>query len=505
MIRPYRYLARVSVETASPLSIGSGEPDPRFDVLLVRDANDLPCLPATALAGILRRAVGKPVVGSNEAVDLGTALFGQARQAREDYVEGMIEASPVRLTWGCLHDSSDRPVDGLRLGGLSELAKDDVLADALDIQPVKRDHVRLTGQGVAKDRGKFDRGALSVGHRFTFDLEYRSSTENDPHWTRLLDCLSAGSLRLGGGTRRGYGHLKVFRLHTMTVDLTGNGAVDRYLSWPSRLDGQLPSEASAVPLEPGRQAPGTIGVVLQPDDFWRVGGGSEPVSTGKRPREQDTAQPQLLPVTEPCIDWAETGGSATGRPGERARLVIPASGIKGALRHRTVFHFNRFEQQFGDDPGKIAAFEQPPEIDALFGYVREPEPGTEATDGEGGENARAGFVSVRDGILEEEPSYGELWHNGIDRFTGGVRSGVLYGEQLAYGGKIRLAIDVEDVGESGNVGDQARKAFAAALDDLCTGRLPIGAGAAKGHGYVTGEILSADKLKKWVETGEISR
>ena len=49
------HIARFSLQARSALSIGTGGTDGVFDHPIVRDANGLPLIPGTSLAGVLRR------------------------------------------------------------------------------------------------------------------------------------------------------------------------------------------------------------------------------------------------------------------------------------------------------------------------------------------------------------------------------------------------------------------------------------------------------------------
>ena len=98
---PIVCLARVTIETCSALSIGSGAYHPQRDCQVVRDANGLPAVPGTSIAGVLRHLVFD-LVGNEE----GTAeLFGS--------IEG--GPSRVEVSWAHIHDTNDKPVDRLEL------------------------------------------------------------------------------------------------------------------------------------------------------------------------------------------------------------------------------------------------------------------------------------------------------------------------------------------------------------------------------------------------------
>ena len=48
-LRPIRHVARVTIETTAPLTIGTGRGDDLLDSLYVTDANGLPTIPGTSM------------------------------------------------------------------------------------------------------------------------------------------------------------------------------------------------------------------------------------------------------------------------------------------------------------------------------------------------------------------------------------------------------------------------------------------------------------------------
>ena len=53
----YRQLARITLETGTPLVIGSGNKDIKTDSVVAKDINELPYIPATTLAGLIRHSL----------------------------------------------------------------------------------------------------------------------------------------------------------------------------------------------------------------------------------------------------------------------------------------------------------------------------------------------------------------------------------------------------------------------------------------------------------------
>ncbi|MEZ4475693.1 MAG: RAMP superfamily CRISPR-associated protein, partial [bacterium] len=175
----YRHLLRVVIELASPLSIGTGDDTLDAANAVARDANDLPTIPGTSLAGVLRAAWG------GEA----DALFGyqrrKVRTGRNDEAPAEAQRSRLRVSWGSVHGQDDRPVQGLVPP--ASIEADPVLAAARGV--VRRDHVRLNHRGVADGRGKHDRASVMAGHRFSFELEVMSDDPADDTLAKVVALL----------------------------------------------------------------------------------------------------------------------------------------------------------------------------------------------------------------------------------------------------------------------------------------------------------------------------
>src|SRR5271169_2574640 len=153
---PLRYAARVTIEFTTPFIIGAGDPDLFSDAVFVADANGLPALPGSSIAGVLRHELTASINnGSSMSKDIIDDLFGfQEKDAGK--------GSRLRVSWGCIHDSRNIPVEGIadpaRLDG-------EVLNKAR--YAMQRDHVCITHKGTAKKQGKFDERSVTAGHRFT--------------------------------------------------------------------------------------------------------------------------------------------------------------------------------------------------------------------------------------------------------------------------------------------------------------------------------------------------
>ncbi len=460
------YLARLVLEADSALSVSTGNPDGVFDTALVRDANGLPALPGASVAGVLRHLWIDTWGGGDEAS--ARALFG--------YQHGD-EGASSRLTvsWGALLDSRGRPAEGLLLGDEAKrLVEDELFKAVLDQAdtPVLRDRVRLTHRGAAADKGKFDRSVLPAGHRFALEIRLWAPADDDGEdWRRLLSLFRHPAFRLGGGTRAGLGRMKLVSLYEGRFDLRKPEDVAKFRSLPSGLGETAGlSEMTVTPPQTDRYVTATL--TLKATGLWRIGQGNESLSEGDK-------VPDLLPKTEECIRWDKGKGERQPR-----MLLLPASSLKGALAHRMAFHARRFTGRWND--GKLAD-ERPETVDALLGTVKD----------SGADKGKAGALFIDDAWLTTDAvTITRLMHNAIDRFTGGVRDRMLFEEESLLGGELNVSLTLDTERIDADYRDIARRAFRAALEDLCAGRLAVGSKTTTGNGFFEGKIEGA--LDTWL-------
>ena len=405
------HIARITLEACSPVMIAAGGDDPLHDVLLARDANGLPMLPATSLAGVLRHGFGP---------DEARELFG--------YQEGDDgNASRLVFTDALYHWSDDRPRDGI-VYERTALESDKLAKLALRVGPVTRDHVRLNEYGVVDGHGKFERSAAPAGSRFTFEISERG---DGSALKKVLEHLRKG-LWLGGATRSGYGEMAAIRIGCETVDLKKKA--DRYRTLVMQNLGNRDIKMDPVKAGDGGTA-------------WSFSGRIEgPLMIGAAPQKDDVDRSCY---SEDRIRWYDLDTPCIER-----KTVIPASAIKGALRHRVLFHLHRLKHENPE-----AALER------MFGCP---------ADGAAGQ---AGSLRFSDIVLDEVTPF-KMTHVGLDRFTGGSRRGVLFCDQSIWRPQLEFRITpLRDFGC-----DTCHNAFMAALLDLGTGRLGIGADWGDGAG-----------------------
>ncbi len=455
----HRYVLRGTLEFTTPFLVGAGRKGDVADAVFVADPNGLPAIPGSSLAGVLRARFQE-----RHGEEATNRLFGFQRK---DQGEG----SRLAVSWGCLHDSRDVPVEGLVE---SDRLNDPVLANAQ--VPTLRDHVRITHRGAsdAAGHGKFDEQAVCAGHRFSFELEMIGSEAEAGLWDRLIALLGDPALRLGGKTRRGYGAFRFVRLAQRVFDLRRD--FEAYRALPVTLAGLQGLKELSCP----RREEEIVTLKLQPRGYWMFGGGAD--------LPDQLGEADMAPVRDSRVVWTNGKGEV-----QRDLLVVPASGVKGALAHRVAFYANAQSGTFADgmkteDFATVTGAENPV-VRELFGCTKDSKGGKEDREDRG----QRGRVILDDLFLEGSPDSQLVHHVGIDRFTGGARDQVLFCERPLWRGKpLELSVGVA---EADRLSDDALRALRRALEDLAGGRLQVGAGFGRGCGYFDGTVT----WPRWLE------
>lgn len=457
-------LARITLEARTALSIASGLGDALLDAPVALDANGLPTLPGSSLAGVLRSQVYR---SDPAAAD---RLFGQSTRGKE-------QRSRAEVSWGAILAANGTPMVGLQ--PRTALLIDPILGPLLSEGAPKRDHVRLSERGSAAERGKFDRSYVPPGHRFALEIALWSQPGVDPEgdWDLLMDALHSPDLRLGGATRRGYGHMAIHTCHMRSLDLKDAADYKAYCALSRKLGVTNGLEEKKYTAKHDGWIRATI--QLEPEDFWRVGTGD--LALGLYGKE-----PDMLPASIVGVTWNGSQASLSPR-----RLVVPGSSIKGALAHRAAYHHRRLSGIFAGDPDPVGDEAR----NAMFGHAKK-----STANMPGSSSGQAGCVCIDDIYLEPNRIAAQM-HNSIDRFTGGVRDGVLYSEELVWKHELPLSISIERK-RLECVPQTARRAFDLALADLLEGRLALGAAASRGHGYVRGQAVAWSDQGIWLDQGE---
>lgn len=476
----HRYLSRIVLEAMTPMAVGSGERNIETDSLVATDINDLPYIPGTSIAGVVRsmleRVASKDGGISKEDVK---KIFGY-----QDGENG--RGSEVIFSEAKIMGGAGRVIDGLD--------RDTILTDELlkhyQLLPI-RQHVRIDGRGTAMDSGLFDEQIVFAGSRFCFEMEMVSDGTKFSQFESILRQLYAVDFRIGGGTRSGFGEMRVVDMLLMDLDLTKRDDLDVYLGKTSALDSGFWTEhidrvSHLTRKESSCGSQTCYRLTLTPDSFFLFGSGFG----------DDDAD--MTPVKAKRVEWNEkideSGAKITcGRLLDNL-VLIPGSSLKGAIAHRVAFHWNRMHNIFADDI-------PPKEIDAHTGSGNEAVRLLFGMAGEGaGNEIRRGNVIFSD-IIGGRIKDKVLNHVAIDRFTGGGIEGALFSEKAVWTDGVSYNTDII-VDEEGlldvcvlEFGEEkadekmaeVKRALTYALDDLCNGMLPLGGGVNRGHGIFKGK------------------
>ncbi len=473
------HIARVTLETVTPLSIATGKSNGVFDTSLVMDANGLPTIPGSSLAGVLRHLY-QDEYGEKGAEE----LFGyQNRDNSEDS-----QPSRLNVSWGCIQDSNGNAIQGLRFAQ----EQDTILKVALSLAdaPVNRDRVRLNHKGVSANTGKFDRAVLPAGYRFTVEFSMWSDVANDAQWERVLELLQHPLFRLGGSTRAGLGKLKVIEAHELVVDLSQQSGRKAFNAIKRDLNDRTGFKLRTLPKWSDTAKVVTATLSLKPNSYWRIGQGEKPNLTDNNGKTAD-----LLPKLEQRISWNK---QQRAEPATE-QLLIPGSSVKGALAHRVAFHANRLgetprwaddildmqSEQYQQDYDKSKHCK---EVKQLFGFANDSK--------DNNQEGKVGCILIDDAYHKfSARDLQMIMHNSIDRFSGSVRDHMLFSEEMVWGKGVELNLTIK---KNAAITPTAKKALQQALEDLCQGRLALGAGVSKGHGFFNGTIQWSDN-GKWIK------
>jgi CRISPR/Cas system CSM-associated protein Csm3 (group 7 of RAMP superfamily) len=508
-----RYIAKIVIEAETPLSIGTGKKGLTTDSLVAKDANNLPYIPGTGLCGVLRHTFN--------ALDkeLENDLFGFAKD--EKGTGSRIKVSSAHLIGE----------DGIDVNeGFKTINFESDYYKWFNKLP-ERDHVRITDRGVAdtKEHGKFEEELIHKGTRFAFEIEL-VGTENDAvHWQQLLDLLASPIFRIGSGTRKGFGKIKVVKDSSVSkiFKLKEKTGLLDYLKKSSSLNFDS-TGWTVLDLTPNEQLPNwtKYTLSLKPQDFFLFSAGVGDEDAESKPK------------TERFFDWS------SGKPEIQTKeyWLIPATSVKGAISHRVAYHYNKLNNEYiGKNSGlkteldadkvveelefaidenlpfdsprwkemedQIQAFdykkstnwqefevkleeevrnrksnnlpvqENNAAVKALFG---------DAKNSEFSKEGLRGRVIINDVYLVPQ-NYKVFNHTKIDRFTNGTIDGALFKEKVtAYDDFFTLDIWVENTAlEKPSI----KQALENTLKDLVEGQLQLGGNTTKGHGVFTGTLV----------------
>ena len=445
----YRQQARFIIEAVTPLALSNGLKDVMTDAQIATDVNGLPYLPGTTIAGIFRSMLA---VADNPEAKKGETytdkLFGWQEEFNN---EG--EGSRIVFSEGKILNSKGEVIEGI----CNNVESDPLLKEYLSL-PI-RQHAKIGPAGTTVETGKFDEQVVFAGTRFCFQIELISETEDSSQLEKLVGLASNISFRIGGGSRKGFGKIKVIKAGLRTFNLTDVEQLKKYLNSSSMLENKwagwkLQKETSSN--DTTRWV--TYTLHLHSDSFFLFGSGMGDV--------EGTAD--MSAVVERKVE-----GHDNNRTLSDPYVLIPASSIKGALAHRVAYHYNRLNKwYFGNPEAKTG--DENEAVRCLFGSNT-------------GEISR-GNVLMADIMLKPIKKEKLINHVSIDQFTGGAMAGALFTEKASF--QCQPFDFTLHVSTDAFAKPKIKVALEEALKDIYESRLPLGGGVNRGQGVFVGTYES---------------
>lgn len=425
-----KFIAYITFEAKTALKIGSKNADFLQDSPIQKDWNGLPMILGTSLTGVLRKEFDK-----NKA----NILFGEDKDSNKKDSKG----SKTIISNALLLDEKNEVNESLLLD--SQKSK---FLQKFIVLPI-REHNSINDKGITKDTGKFDEEVIYKGTRFKFSIEMLNETQEDKNnFLQLLDLLSKDSFRIGAGSSKGFGQIKVIEITYDEFDVNS----DEYINLSSSLNTKLSKTHEIKGFDDKKYIKYELKLI--PDDFFMFGSGFG----------DDEAD--MTPVYEKIIDYEKQDLT-------EEKVLIPASSVKGAISHRTTYYYNLLNKRFIDKGGNADI------VESIFGAKKD--------------NDKDGFkgnILISDVYLDKTSLKDTkvFDHISIDRFTGGAIDSALFQEKTIASKEtftLEILVNEKKVKEKDEV---ALEAFEKALKDITTGMLSLGGATTKGHGIFTGEL-----------------
>ncbi len=426
------FIAHITFEAKTALKIGSKNADFLQDSPIQKDWNGLPMILGTSLTGVLRKEfedeIAKNIFGTG---DLGSKTI---------ISNALILNEKKEVTESLLLDSK----------------KSDFLQKFI-VLPI-REHNAMNDKGVTIKNAKFDEEVIYKGTRFKFSIEMLNENVNDKNnFFQLLDLLSKDSFRIGAGSSKGFGQIKVIEITYDEFDVNS----DEYVNLSNSLNINTKLSETHKIKEFDDEKYIKYKLILTPDDFFMFGSGFG----------DDEAD--MTPVFEDIVDYEKQDLI-------KEKVLIPASSVKGAISHRTTYHYNLINKNFIKENGENKA----EVVETIFGSKKDKE-----------KDSFKGNILISDVYLDKTSSKDTkvFDHVSIDRFTGGAIDSALFQEKTIASKEtftLEILINKEKVEVKENdEGKIALEAFEKALKDITTGMLSLGGATTKGHGIFSGKVL----------------
>lgn len=436
-----RILAHIIFEADSALRFGCGDFDMLYDSPIQRDFNGLPLILGTSICGVIRTNA-KEIFSQSDVEN----LFGFSK-GREDSSSKIIFSNALLLNEKMQVSESLIP--------FRQLKESKFLSHFLHLP--QRQHNAIGAQGVCKDGAKLDEEVIYKGTRFKCAMEMKCENERDKEdFFKILSLFYSPYIRFGAGSTKGFGVIKALEIRYEILQ----NPHDKSSSLNQSLS-QIFTPQDFVPKPHFTR----YTLTLTPENVFLFGSGFG---------DEDA---DSIAVSEKVVDY-ERGTLS------EAKLLIPASSIKGAISQRTRFYINQHLGNCIDSTKSDDLDLRTAQIHAtLFGSTSDME------------IASKGQILIRDIYLDyDEKRDSQIFvHNSIDRFSASVIDGALFQEKATFAPAFCIDIFVANAPRQSAQNSSkdfalATNAFEKALIDICNSALPLGAMSSKGHGFFSGEI-----------------
>ncbi|HIF9377107.1 TPA: RAMP superfamily CRISPR-associated protein [Photobacterium damselae] len=451
-------VAKLVIETVSPMAIATGSRETNFDTALVRDMNGLPMIPASAIAGVWSHLTQRHLGG-----DACRYWFGTDKTASQ----GDFMPSRLTITDARLHDRDNQPVVNYMTP--EQIAADPLLATCVLDRPHHRDRVAINDRSVAKENAKFDQIVLPKGLRFSLTVRWQGELDSA---NAILVLWSLRQMAFGSSTRNGLGQIALVASEIKSFDLKQGESQGKALQ-TYVFDCRAPTAQADVITE-STSSLLLAQLPLKALDNWRCGSGSEVLNQANQDKNVG-----IITYSEPSWHWAHhraSNDNGTMTP------VLCGSSIKGILAHRLAYHYRKHREIWAETMENASHDEwqtRPIELKGLLGHADDTDHA----------KSLAGLLMVDDCPLSDYQTT-LRYHNAIDRFTGGVRKGALYSEELLYQPKFTVKIwltrlpTAPSTDEEKTAWQNVIQAFKDTVRDIELGLLPMGAGSGRGSSLV---------------------
>lgn len=429
-----KFIAYITFEAKTALKIGSKSADFLQDSPIQKDWNGLPMILGTSITGVLRKEFED---------EISNKIFGTGDLGSKTIISNAL-----------LLDENKEVNETLLLEKSKFLQNFIVL-------PI-REHNAMNDKGVTKDTGKFDEEVIYKGTRFKFSIEMLNESEEEKiYFLQLLDFLSKNSFRIGAGSTKGFGQIKVKEITYDEFDTNS----EKYIDLSSSLNTKLSKTHEIIKFDNENYT--KYELKLTPNDFFMFGSGFG----------DDEAD--MTPVVEKVIDYDKKDLT-------EEKVLVPASSIKGAISHRTTYYYNLLNEIF------IELDKTPYEnVESIFGAKKDKY-----------EEGFKGNILISDVYLDKTSSKDTkvFDHVSIDRFTGGAIDSALFQEKTIASNEtfiLEILLNKHNIKKECERKqedfEKVEEAFEKTLKDITSGMLSLGGATAKGHGIFSGILLKDGK------------